>query len=612
MPLVRSNLVSLVFDQLGPDARRLAARAATTFLDKGLRPNTWVAVFQIEQRLTLIQPFTNEAALLRRAVRMATSRIDSAVLDQRAAAEQAQKDLEPFLASGPEQAEGAGAPATPGAFAAQAQAQALANMLRLSTALQRQQVATTSLYPLLALMRGHQDLPGRKTLLYLSEGLQVPANLEAVFRSTVSAANRANVSVYAIDARGLNVDRALGASADALDQARRLSQRAMESRGVGAVSKDEILVADTAESALRLNVEQTLADLSESTGGFLIANTNDFRSGTDRIAADLAGHYELTYQPAAVAYDGRFRRIEVKVARKDATVQTRSGYFALPPGETAALLPYEVPLLAALGQPEPPRDFPVRAAALHFEDTSAGREHRLIVETRVDSLKMITDVVNKTYRMHLSLLALVKAADGSVVERFSEDYPFEGPIERAEGLKQGNIVLKRAFTLPPGAYTLEVAGQDRELGRIGTARAAFEVRAPGQGPGLSSVTLIRRVEPVPARPDGSADPLDVGGVRVVPNLDLPISAAANQKLSLFVVVYPRGPELPNMTLEFRREGKPLAKAEPALPAPDPDGRVRYVGTFPIEKFPPGAYEVRVTLSGPRGYSEERAAFTLVP
>lgn len=606
------NLVSFVFDQLGPDGRRLAAKAASTFLDKGLRPNTWVAVFQIDHRLALVQPFTNEPARLRQAVTLATSGTYKGVLDERAAADQAQKEVEKFAAAAPEEGDGQGAPAAGGAYAARAQAQAIANMLRLSNALQRQQLATTSLYPLLALMRGHETLAGRKTLVYISEGLQVPPNLEAVFRSTISAANRANVSVYAIDARGLNVDRALSASGDALGQASRATQRAMETRGAGAVSKDEIYAADTAESALRLNVEQTLADLAESTGGFLIANTNDFRQGSERLAADLVGHYELTYQPPTATHDGRFRKIEVKVARRGVVVQTRSGYFALPPGVSSALFAYEVPLLAALSAPEPPRHFDVRAAALHFEDSPAGREHRLVVETRVDSLKMITDAVKRTYRVHFSLLALVKARDGTVVERFSEDYPFEGPLERAEGLKLGNIVLKRRFTLPPGAYTLEVAGQDREVGRIGTTRASFEVPASPAGPPMSSVTLIRRIEPVSARTGKSDDPLDVGGVRIVPNLDLPISTAANQKLSLFFIAYPEGGEHPQMSLEFWRDGKALAKAQPELPAPEADGRIRYVGTFPIEKFPPGAYEVRVALSGAAGRSEERAAFTLVP
>ncbi|HEY2941910.1 MAG TPA: VWA domain-containing protein, partial [Vicinamibacteria bacterium] len=416
------NLVSLVFDQLGPDGRRLAAKAATSFLEKGLRPNTWIAVFQIDQRLALLQSFTNSATVLKDAVARATTGTYKGILDEQAAMEQAQKEAEAAAAAAPDTGEGRGAPASGGGYAARAQAQAIANILRLSSSLQRQQQGSTSLYPLLALMRGHETLAGRKTLVYLSEGLQVPPSLEAVFRSTISAANRANVSVYAIDARGLNVERAMAASGDALAQAQRASQRALQNRG-GAVTKDEIYSADTAESALRLNLEGTLADLSESTGGFLVANTNDFKQGSERLAADLSGHYELTYQPPAVTYDGRFRRIEVKVARSGVVVQTRSGYFALPPGQSTALLAYEVPLLAALNRPDPPHDFEIRAGALHFEDTPAGREHRLIVETKVGSLKMVKDEAKKTYRIHFSLLALVKDKDGAVVERFSEDYP---------------------------------------------------------------------------------------------------------------------------------------------------------------------------------------------
>jgi hypothetical protein len=225
---------------------------------------------------------------------------------------------------------------------------------------------------------------------------------------------------------------------------------------------------------------------------------------------------------------------------------------------------------------------------------------------------MVADAVKKTYRLHLSLLALVKDKDGNIVERFSEDYPFEGPLDKADALRLGNIVLKRRFTLAPGAYTLEIAGQDRERDLIGTVRSSFQVPAAREGPRMSSVALIRKIEPAPARADKTEDPLDVGGVRVVPNLDLPISLAANQKLSLFFIAYPRGGDLPRMTLEFWRDGKVQGRAEPALPAPDADGRVRYVGTFLIEKFSPGSYEVRVGLRGATGRSEERAAFTLVP
>ena len=83
-------------------------------------------------------------------------------------------------------------------------AQVIAGSLRFSDSIQRQQQGQSSLYPMLALVKAQGRLAGRKTLLYFSEGLVVPKNLEEVFKTTISEANRANVTVYAIDARGLD------------------------------------------------------------------------------------------------------------------------------------------------------------------------------------------------------------------------------------------------------------------------------------------------------------------------------------------------------------------------------------------------------------------------
>src|SRR6185295_19945283 len=70
---------------------------------------------------------------------------------------------------------------------------------------QRQVQGETSLRPLLALVKGQESIPGRKTVLYFGIGLKVPPTVEELFRTTISEANRANVSVYAVDARGLHV-----------------------------------------------------------------------------------------------------------------------------------------------------------------------------------------------------------------------------------------------------------------------------------------------------------------------------------------------------------------------------------------------------------------------
>jgi VWFA-related protein len=610
------NLVTMVFDQLGETGRRQAQRAAEALLERGLRPNTYMAVFRVDQRLSMVQPFTNDRAKLKEAVARSTSGTFIGVTDEKATLEQAVAELERTQALG--SASGPGAAGQGGGFASRAQAQALSNMLRMANALQRQQMGGSSLYPLLALVKGQQTLAGRKTLVYLTERLDVPPNLDAVFRSVISEANRANVSVYAIDARGLTADQEMQGARDALAEAQRVSQETMESRGAGAVSKDEIKLSETAESALRASVEGVLRDLSESTGGFLTANTNNFKPGAEKIAADIAGYYQLTYTPPPSPFDGRFRRIEVEVDRKDVVVQTRSGYFALPPGDASAVLPYEVPLLGALSAPSGSHDFEMRAAAMRFGETAGGWDHKVFVEVPIAALKMIDEppvppATAGKYRLHFSLVAMIKDAAGEVVERYSEDYPFEGPADKAPALKAGNIVFKRRLALPPGKYTLEASGQDRETGKIATRKVAFEVPAAGSGPAISSLTLIRRIDQLPPETK-SDDPLDILPARIVPNLGAPISLAVNPKLWLFFIAYPAkgATGTPVATLEFLRDGKTIARAESPLPAPDPDGNIRYVGNFPTAKFTPGDYDVKVSLAHGGGTAAGHEVFTIVP
>ena len=63
--------------------------------------------------------------------------------------------------------------------------------LRLTQTLQREQQGHSSLYSLLALSRQQQRLAGRKTILFFSEGIQVPPTLEHVLSAAISEANRA-------------------------------------------------------------------------------------------------------------------------------------------------------------------------------------------------------------------------------------------------------------------------------------------------------------------------------------------------------------------------------------------------------------------------------------
>ncbi len=612
----RISFVTPLFDPLGPNGRTLARKAALKLLDSPLRNSVWISVFVLDESLSLVQPFTGDRAAIREAVRSATSGARRGAIEDSGEYGKALLELERAsaraeAASVANQARaqgGAAAAGHAGAAAQVAQARALVNMLRMSKDLQRQQQGETSLYPLLALMKGHSTLEGRKTLLYFSEGLAVPPSLESVFRAAIGEANRANVSVYAVDARGLDASSQNEEAKQALEDAVAATRRAMERQG-GAVEIDEILAAETAESALRLNVQGTLSDLSESTGGFLMANTNDFRQGMERLATDVSAYYEVAYVPPPRSYDGKFRAVSVKLRRKGLQVQTRSGYFALPPEGAAILLPYEVPLYAALESPTPVHGFECRAAALRFGSDGAQRDHVLMLEVPLRNLTFEIDEAKQTYGLRFSVLALIKDEQGRVVERFSEDYPFEGSIEKVEGLKLGNVVFKRAFQLPPGRYTLETVAADAAAVASAT-RLSFEVPQESE-PALSSLSVIRRLEPAPQA--GSDDPFALDRVRIVPNLDAPISAGTNPSLSLFFTVHPKaGAEPPTMLLEFSREGKVVGRAVPELPAPDAKGRIPYVGTFPIKTFSPGRYELRAAVQQGTVKAEERASFTIVP
>jgi VWFA-related protein len=620
-PSRQVSLVTFVFDKL-MDGRQLAEQAALDFMANHTEDNVFMSVWNIDQRLFLRQPFTRDPYLLKQAIWKATGTTSVTAASNAGEAMQQQQ----FATQAATQAAGlqnsaVGTPAGPGGAdnvaigSANAEAQmasVVAGILRFTDNIQRQQQGQSSIYPLLGLVKAQGQLAGRKTLIYFSEGLIVPKNLQEVFETVKSEANRNNVTVYAVDARGLGSARDSDAKRQQLLDAARTSQQQLAKKGAGAVTVDEVMIAENAEESLRANVQDTLGELAQSTGGFLIANTNDFKSSMSRVATDIGSYYEAAYVPASQEFDGKFRKISVKVTRPGVTVQSRSGYFALPPGEGSAMLPFEMPLLTALTVDPPPHSFDYQAAALQFGRSEAGRDHVVLFEVPLDKMSFEEDHKKKVYRLQLSILALVRDADGKVVEKFSDDYPFEGPLDKLESLRQGRFIFKRPFTLAPGQYRVDFVAQDKSSGKTSVQTQTLNV-LPSASCALSTVVVIRRLEE--AGPDLPAnDPFRVDQMRVVPNLDLPLSKSANPKLTVYVDIYtaPGTTTPPKMALEFMQGDKLIARGTPALEAPDKDGRIPFVGTIPIDNVAPGIYSVRALAMQGGEVAESETVVTLVP
>jgi hypothetical protein len=139
------------------------------------------------------------------------------------------------------------------------------------------------------------------------------------------------------------------------------------------------------------------------------------------------------------------------------------------------------------------------------------------------------------------------------------------------------------------------------------------VPAAGSGPQLSSLCLLRRADPLPADTPPSDDPFRYEGARLVPQLGGPVSQAATPNLSFFARLYPApGAAAPTLTLDFVREGKIVGRAQPPLPAPDARGRIVYVGGVPSAGFPPGVYEVRLSLAQGADRATQSTRLELLP
>jgi VWFA-related protein len=164
--------------------------------------------------------------------------------------------------------------------------------------------ARTAFLALRSLADGLRNVPGRKSLIYLSADYKLPAD-RVEFKAAVDACHRANVAVYSLDVRGLVAI----AGMPRPNKAPNLGQRALmrlasfasqaapagsgvafgwQARGAGATNGDWSSMQNQAHLEIgkvpeTLLSQDALQVLAEETGGFAIHNTNDLAGGLDKI-----------------------------------------------------------------------------------------------------------------------------------------------------------------------------------------------------------------------------------------------------------------------------------------------------------------------------------------
>jgi len=301
-----------------------------------------------------------------------------------------------------------------------------------------------------------------------------------IYNNLISAANRANVTFYSVDTRGVMTTSQNAEAMRELNGAARASATAVTDPNGGG-SKNSAMALDNAENSGRSNSQLRIRDLAESTGGFLIGESNDLKGPLRKVNEEISSYYEVSYNPGIQNYDGSFRKLAVNSPRKDLVIHARLGYFALPPEAVATgLQTFELPLLKAISDGKPSNDIQFEAGAVLLQPKADATDVSLIVELPLHALKPKVDPKAINPGVHCSLAVLVKDAKGEVVDKLTRDRSYTVTPDQ---LKMGNLVEKSTISLPPGQYTLDSAVMDNESGTVAMHHGQLTV--PAKTPGLA-------------------------------------------------------------------------------------------------------------------------------
>jgi VWFA-related protein len=608
------GITALVFDRLSADARSLAKKAGNAYAQEGMAGGDYTGVFRIDQSLITLQPFTDNTELVKVAIDNATTATGSTyastsqrsrdIADRSQVLDQQIDSSSSSASSAGGGRDSGGAAAAGQAAGAAAQEQALlqmeSNIKTQFEALERDQQGFATINGLLAVINPMRNLPGRKTIIFFSEGLVLPTSVQAKFPAVISAANRANVSIYAIDSAGLRTESGAAESAKELNSiaAQRMGQ---QGRGTDRISSAPYMKSlERNEELLRFDPRSGLGSLADQTGGFLIHDTNDLATGLRRINDDMHGYYMITYVPKNEDYNGRFRQISVKLSHSNLEVQTRKGYYAVESVGQFPVLDFEAPAIAAARNANSKSNpFLFMGSAVSFPAPNRPGLTLILAEAPLSAFAFSPSSDKKTYSTDFSIVVLVRDKANQVVQKVSQHYPLSGPIDRLDDAKKEDVLFYREAQLSPGNYTVEMIAYDASTEKISVRSSSVEIPASDETkPRLSSVAVLRRADRLTAEEQKRDQPFRFGELLVYPNLGEPILKSQNKQLAYFFTAWPPKGAASSLqlTLEILQNNRSLAKTSGQLPAPDELGQIKYASSFPLDKFQAGGYELKVSVS----------------
>ena len=447
-------------------------------------------------------------------------------------------------------------------------------------------------------------IPGRKALVEFTGGItQTGEENRTQLRAATDAANRADVSIYSIDSRGLL---AAPPGGDASTNA---------ATGTSMFTGASVFH----QTDQREDSRDTLATLSTDTGGKAFFDLGDLSDALPKIQQDNGGYYLVGYNLGAdVKRDGRWRTIHVKVNVPGAHIRYRDGYYAPRDFRHLEKEDRAQQLADAVNSDSPIVELPVAVETGMFRLSDQQTYVPIAAKISASALDWAEKHGNR--QAEFDFAVQVRAVpSGRTVAELHDTTQVKLDPGRFQEINKKNLLYQGGVVLAPGNYRLKFVTRENESGKIGTFEQDLSI--PNAQPGkmvLSSVVLSSQLVPVQkssevqTKTEGlrtklASSPLEMNGETIIPSVTRLFTQ--NQTLYVFFqAYYPEKNEnkepLDGNTLRagliFFRNGLQI-NATPMLAPSDVDPK-KYVASFrislPLAKLQAGRYSVQAIVIAP--------------
>jgi VWFA-related protein len=302
-------------------------------------------------------------------------------------------------------------------------------------------------------------LPGRKAVLYVSDGIAMRAGADVFtalsehfrqpqeemralnydvsrrFKTLAGQANANRTVIYSVDASGLRP------------------------HGNADVTVYKAGRGGNVESTHVANMQDPLFLMANETGGQVIANTNMYQPLLERIGEDFKSYYSLGFVSQTVG-SGRYHSIDVKLpGRKDLRVRHREGYRDKPPQQR---MTESVQAALRFGVEQNTLGVSVEFGQ---RTRGEGQLYRVPMTVRIPMNKLVFFPVEQSHRSQLQLFisARSEAGETSAVEQVP--YPIVIPAAQMERALVSDYQLQHTMLMRPGKQLVAVGVRD-EIGAV--------------------------------------------------------------------------------------------------------------------------------------------------